>query len=241
MRNILKQFTKEKWAMQMNEIILKFPSTPHFSISTKKDVRNDKVLLENLQREIFNKELIIEEKIDGANLGISFNSNADIILQNRGAILIPPFTGQWKPLEKWISLKKDILFDVLGDKYILFGEWCYAKHSIHYTHLPDYFLAFDIYNKASEKFINFEQRNKLIALMGIETVPLIKKGFFSLEELPKLIKKSFYSDSLAEGIYVRASNNEETFFRAKLVRNDFTQNIIQHWSSRSITANSLSS
>lgn len=227
--------------MQMNEIGLKFPSTPHFSISTKKNVRNDKVLLEDLQKEIFNKELIIEEKIDGANLGISFNSDADIILQNRGSILIPPLTGQWKPLEKWVSLKKDILFDVLGDKYILFGEWCYAKHSIHYTRLPDYFLAFDIYNKVSGKFINFEQRNVLITLMGIETVPLIKKGFFSLEELPKFIKKSFYSDSLAEGIYVRSSNSEEMFFRAKLVRNNFTQKIIQHWSLRTITANSLSS
>ncbi|MEA9396605.1 DNA ligase, partial [Lelliottia amnigena] len=78
----------------MNEIIIKFPSTPHFSISLIGDVRNDKLLEESVQKEIFKNELIIEEKIDGANLGISFNSEADIILQNRGSILRPPYLGQ---------------------------------------------------------------------------------------------------------------------------------------------------
>ena len=30
---------------------------------------------------------------------------------------------------------------------MLFGEWLWARHSVAYTKLPAYFVAFDIYNK----------------------------------------------------------------------------------------------
>src|SRR5205807_2014548 len=32
----------------------------------------------------------------------------------------------------------------LTDRYILYGEWLYAKHTVFYTDLPHYFLEFDI-------------------------------------------------------------------------------------------------
>ena len=41
----------------------------------------------------------------------------------------------------------DSLYEILDQDTILFGEWLYAKHSISYNNLPDYFLAFDLYNK----------------------------------------------------------------------------------------------
>ena len=34
---------------------------------------------------------------------------------------------------------------------VLFGEWCLARHSVPYTRLPGYFIAFDIYSKRSGK------------------------------------------------------------------------------------------
>ena len=30
-------------------------------------------------------------------------------------------------------------------RYILFGEWLFARHTIHYRELPHYFFEFDIY------------------------------------------------------------------------------------------------
>jgi hypothetical protein len=35
----------------------------------------------------------------------------------------------------------------LGQVEVLFGEWLWARHSVSYTKLPAYFVAFDIYNK----------------------------------------------------------------------------------------------
>lgn len=34
-----------------------------------------------------------------------------------------------------------MLFKVLGNRHILYGEWLYAKHSVYYDNLPHYFLG----------------------------------------------------------------------------------------------------
>jgi atypical dual specificity phosphatase len=58
-------------------------------------------------------------------------------------------TTQWRQLDSWAEKHAWSLHQLLGDRrYILYGEWCYAKHSIHYARLPDLFLAFDIYDKS---------------------------------------------------------------------------------------------
>ena len=47
------------------------------------------------EREMFLRhELVVEEKVDGANLGISFGGEAHIRCQNRGEYLQYPYTGQ---------------------------------------------------------------------------------------------------------------------------------------------------
>ncbi len=60
---------------------------------------------------------------------------------------------QWKKLEEWIDQRQSRLFDVLLDQYILFGEWCYATHSVYYGRLSDYFIGFDVYDKETSRFL----------------------------------------------------------------------------------------
>ena len=47
---------------------------------------------------------------------------------------------------------------MLEDRFILFGEWLYARHSIHYRRLPHYFFEFDIYDKQQEAFLDLDAR-----------------------------------------------------------------------------------
>ncbi|WP_153556414.1 RNA ligase family protein [Roseimaritima sediminicola] len=56
----------------------------------------------------------LEEKVDGANLGILFGDLHSLQLQNRGSFLQEPMTGQWRTLPEWIQLRVDRLFDVLA-------------------------------------------------------------------------------------------------------------------------------
>ncbi len=217
----------------------KFPRTPHLAVLADNVVRDDKVMSE-LEREMFLRhELVVEEKVDGANLGISFDGEAHARCQNRGAYLQYPYTGQWKKLSEWLDLKTDILFEKLTDRYILFGEWCYAQHSIFYDQLPDWFLGFDIFDKESLKFLSYPRRDAVFRDVGISGIPAIKKGHFTLSELKRMLPISRLCDKPAEGIYLRFDQGDWLKQRAKLVRPEFIQSVGEHWTRGGLKANQL--
>ena len=217
----------------------RFPRTPHLTILAENIVRDDKVMSESEREMFLRHELVVEEKIDGANLGISFDGNIHIQLQNRGEYLQYPFTGQWKKLPEWFSPKIDTLFEKLTNQYIMFGEWCYAQHSVFYDRLPDWFLGFDIFDKRSLKFLSCPRRNEVFRDIGISEIPTITKGSFTLSSLKRKLSISCLSDSPAEGIYLRLDQGDWLEQRAKLVRPEFIQSIGKHWSRKGIKVNQL--
>ena len=223
----------------MKNDFFKFPSTPHLKRLTGLDIRDDKILSKAEYDKFIKNFLVIEEKIDGANLGISFNKDGKIITQNRGAYLHSPAFGQWKKLNEWLEPRKTTLFDNLSDRFILFGEWCYAQHSIFYNKLPDWFIGFDIYDKESNCFLSTERRNALLQSMSIVQVPLIATGHFRYKDIENFLSASAFSDDYAEGIYLRIDQEDRLKQRAKLVRPSFTQTLEKHWSRSIIKPNQL--
>lgn len=189
--------------------------------------------------EFLKHELIIEEKVDGANLGISFDALGNLKCQNRGEYLYRPYTGQWRALSEWLEPKIEVLFDKLTDRYILFGEWCYAQHSVSYDQLPDWFLGFDVYDKKKTKFVSYTKRKALCNELQLSEVPFLQQGHFSLEELRFMISDSILGNTQAEGIYVRFDKCDWLGNRAKIVRPEFIQSTEEHWSRRKIKANKL--
>lgn len=203
------------------------------------DIRGDKVLTESERDEFLRHELTLEEKVDGANLGLSFDADGNIRAQNRGAYVHLPGSGQWKKLGEWLALHADTLFGHLSDRYILFGEWCYAQHSIFYDRLPDWFLAFDMYNREERRFLASARRDRLVDEMRISRVPCIARGRFTYPEIQKLLLQSKLADQPAEGIYLRIEHDDWLERRAKLVRPAFIQAVERHWSRSSIRPNRL--
>jgi ATP-dependent RNA circularization protein (DNA/RNA ligase family) len=225
----------------VKEDFFKFPSTPHLALLSGVEVRDDKVMLDIERHDFLQQELIVEEKVDGANLGISFDSEGNIRAQNRGAYLHLPGTGQWKKLADWLSPRTDILFEKLTDCYILFGEWCYAQHSVYYDRLPDWFIGFDIYDKNNDRFLSSVRRDRTFLDISISQVPKIDRGRFTFIELKKLLSRSQLSSKPAEGLYLRIDQGDWLVQRAKLVRPAFIQSVGQHWSQMSIKPNMLRS
>lgn len=223
----------------MNGDFFKFPSTPHLALLGDVDVRNDKVLSETEREKFLEHELIVEEKVDGANLGISFDPNGNLRLQNRGAYLDLPGFGQWKKLEEWLAPRIDSLFECLTDRLILYGEWCYAQHSVFYDQLPDWFLGFDIYDKKAKHFRSVPARDALLERLSVHKVPFIAKGRFSLHDLVNLMGQSRLGSQLAEGLYLRVDQRARLQQRAKLVRPEFIQAITTHWSRSAMKTNRL--
>ncbi|HOD72260.1 MAG TPA: RNA ligase family protein [Deltaproteobacteria bacterium] len=219
----------------------RFPHTPHLIWLGVGVPRDDKVLSKTEAHELLSKEVIVEEKIDGANLGISFTSNGELHVQSRGQYLSKPFKGQFKKLSTWIAPHTDDLFVILGDGLILFGEWCAARHSIPYDRLPDWFLAFDVYDKRTGLFFSTSRRETLFRQIGLSPVPILFKKHTTLNELTSFIntQKSAYRSGSLEGIIIRSETDEWLNARAKLVLQDFTSGIHEHWSSRALEWNRL--
>ena len=223
----------------MIDDFIKFPSTPHLGTLAGLNIRGDKVLSKSERDEFLLHELVIEEKVDGANLGISFDSEGNIRAQNRGAYLHLPGAGQWKILADWLASRTDAMFEHLSDHFILFGEWCYAQHSVFYDRLPDWFLGFDVYDKEFARFLSSDRRDALLKKMRIVQVPVVARGHFAYPEIQKLLSKSKLSDQLEEGIYLRFDQGDWLAQRAKLVRPAFIQSVEQHWSRSAIKPNRL--
>lgn len=203
------------------------------------DIRGDKVLSESERDEFLQHDIVVEEKVDGANLGISFDSEGNIRAQSRGAYLHLPGSGQWKKLGDWLAPRTDTLFEHLFDHFILFGEWCYAQHSVFYDRLPDWFLGFDVYDKRFGRFLSSKRRGALFREMCVAQVPVLARGYFAYPEVQKFLSTSKLSDQLAEGIYLRFDQDDWLAQRAKLVRPAFIQAMEHHWSRSAIRPNRL--
>jgi ATP-dependent RNA circularization protein (DNA/RNA ligase family) len=223
----------------MSDTFFKFPSTPYLALIDEAGIREDKVMSEVERMAFLQREFVVEEKVDGANLGISFDSEGEIRAQNRGAHLTLPRVGQWKNLDAWLAPRIDALFSLLSDRYILFGEWCYARHSIWYEQLPDWFLGFDVYDKLTQKFLSSSRRNDFLKKANIAQVPMLASGCFTYAEIKNMLVQSKLSSQPAEGLYLRTDMGEWLVDRAKLVCPIFMQSLEQHWSRSPITPNKL--
>ncbi|KEF41997.1 MAG: hypothetical protein ER33_08350 [Cyanobium sp. CACIAM 14] len=228
----------------------RFPHTPHLAWLGSGPVRDDKVFTTAEAGAFLARPVTIEEKLDGANIGLSLGLDGDLRIQQRGEYLQAPFQGQFARLGAWLGVHASGLRSFLEqpdhDGLILFGEWCAARHSVAYTHLPDPFLLFDIVEPtaASEagRFWSRRRRDGAAAQLGLATVPLLQsEAMHTLDALRQELEqfRSAYHPGPPEGLILRQDEDPWCRARAKLVRADFTQAIADHWRSRPIEWNGI--
>lgn len=218
----------------------RFPHTPHIAWLGKGQPRDDKVLLPAEAHALLSCELLVEEKVDGANLGLSTTPEGELLAQNRGSYLDPERSHpQFKPLWPWLKPRREALAVALWPNLILFGEWCLAVHSVHYTRLPDWFLGFDVYDREAKAFLDSTARNALLKGVGLQPVPQLDRGHMTLDRLRSLLGSSRLGVGPMEGLVVRRESSGRNLDRAKLVRTEFTQAIEEHWSKGPLVRNEL--
>jgi hypothetical protein len=91
---------------------------------------NDDKIADSVQS-LINIPIVITEKMDGSNT--SLERNGCFVRTHSGSPTHISFDGL-KALHATIKFK-------IPDNIQIFGEWCYAKHSIEYSELPGYFFV----------------------------------------------------------------------------------------------------
>jgi ATP-dependent RNA circularization protein (DNA/RNA ligase family) len=225
----------------MCEGFIKFPRTPHLVWPIDRPPKDDRVLSAAESVQFLLGTVIVEEKVDGANIGLSLDAEGTIRAQNRGAWIERGAHPQFQPLWAWIGDKHSVLTEILRPDRILFGEWCFAVHSVRYDRLPDWFLAFDVFDCLAGRFWSTARRDRLLEASGICRVPLLSAGHTSLATLQEILQSevSRVGSHGLEGLYVRRDTAEWLEGRAKLVRSEFLLAIDEHWSSRSLERNKI--
>lgn len=161
--------------------IIKYPRTPHLEGSRLQP--GDEDLSQIPFRQIAGRNLVVEEKCDGANSAVSFSTSGQFLLQSRGHYL----TGGWRErhynlMKQWASAHRDAFYQVLGSRYVMYGEWMYAKHSVFYDALPGYFLEFDILDRERGVFLDTPSRRKLTEKLSVTSVPVLAQGRFTKKD-----------------------------------------------------------
>jgi ATP-dependent RNA circularization protein (DNA/RNA ligase family) len=218
----------------------RFPHTPHLVWLGKGAPRDDKVLSAAEARALLTDKVVVEEKLDGANLGFSLGPDGKLRVQNRGQYLVEPYSGQFARLSSWLAQHAEALLGALTPERMLFGEWCAARHSLDYGALPDWFLLFDVYDRATGRFWSTTRRNALARIAGLTTVPVISQGHTTLSALQQQVRSTpshYRTGRPLEGLVVRRESADWCEARAKLVRPDFTQAIETHWRNRIVEWN----
>src|SRR3990167_913783 len=188
----------------MNDVI-KYPRTQHIQGSRLQ--RGDD--LEDVPFEsLVGKHLVVEAKVDGANCGVSFDECGEMLLQSRGHFLRGgPREKQFQIFKQWTACHKSAFRTVLGSRYVMYGEWLSAKHTIFYDDLPHYFLEFDVYDKERETFLSTPARELLLhghldVDLNVESVEVLYEGpVESLDALKSMIRRDpFFSDDRRENL-----------------------------------------
>ena len=234
--------------------ILKYPRTPHLEGSRLQP--GDEDLSQIRFSEIAGRHLVVEEKCDGANAAISFSDEGEMFLQSRGHYLTGGYRERhFNLMKQWASVHRDAFYQVLGSRYLMYGEWMYAKHTVFYDALPHYFLEFDIYDRAQGIFLDTPSRRKLTEKLPIVSVPVLSEGVFSKQQqLLDLIGPSNYItegnaclqrlsqelgldtgqqcaetdlSTMMEGLYLKVEEGGQVAARLKYVRASFLQRLLE--------------
>ncbi len=251
--------------------ILKYPRTPHLEGSRLQpgDEEAGHIRLDSLR----GQHAVVEEKLDGANVGISFTSAGELLLQSRGHYLVGGGRERhFAPFKQWAAAHEARLLERLEDRYVMYGEWLYAKHSVSYDALPHWFCEFDIYDRVDGVFLSTPRRQALLAGSPIVSVPVLQAAAVpqSVKALRALVRPSMAKSArwreafeesvarqgldlalawrqtdksrLSEGLYIKVEDDMQVLGRAKWVRPDFVQTILDsgsHHSTRPVIPNGL--
>jgi hypothetical protein len=202
------------------------------------------------------RHLVIEEKLDGANAGISFDAAGRLRLQSRGHFLAGgPREKHFDLLKRWASMHANALRTALGQRFVLYGEWLYAKHTVFYDRLPHYFLEFDVLDTEAGTFLGTQERRALLNGLPVASVPVLRTGpCRDLTEVTPLVGPSLYKgvtwresfsaaarargldaeqvwketdpSDLMEGLYIKVEEGGQVVERYKFIRASFLTTVL---------------
>ena len=179
------------------------------------------------------EHIVVQVKIDGSNASIAYDENTNsLVAFSRRQELSEKnnLNGFWNFVQ---TLDVSIFKEILGNRYIIFGEWL-TPHAVKYPQqMYNKFYMFDVWDKVAEEYLpqekSFSIFEKLQPYITEYVNTLYKGAFISWDALLNLLKENTYGESpCMEGIVIKRQNcldskSSRLPFYVKIVSEQFSE------------------
>lgn len=212
----------------------KYPRTFHLPWSG--GASNDDKIAISVDK-LINTNIIISEKMDGGCSSLQLDG---VYARTHASAPTHPSFDLLKSFHASIKHK-------IPKEIQLFGENCFAKHSIAYSELPGYFLMFNVKDLFSNTWLAWNDVEMWAEEIGVPTVPVLYNGKVDSEkELQEIVEYLMRQTSCCggdrEGVVARIADGfaDDEFSECvqKCVRENHV-NTDPHWAHQEIVRNKL--
>ena len=205
----------------------KYPRTPHLRWSP--GATSDDKWLEDPS--CFNgREVVVTEKLDGENTTVYPDGTCHARSLSSGP----------HPSRDWMRALAGRIGRELPHGWRICGENLFAVHSIAYSALPSFFLAFGMMDR--QRFMSWDEVIAWANLLDLTLVPVLYRGPWNEEAIRACFTGRSCYGGEQEGYVVRLAQSFDlsSFGRsiAKYVQASHVQTD-EHWMSRSVVKNGL--
>ena len=179
------------------------------------------------------EKIVVQVKIDGSNASIAYDENINsLVAFSRRQKLSEKnnLNGFWNFVQ---TLDVSIFKEILGNRYIIFGEWL-TPHAVKYPQqMYNKFYMFDVWDKVAEEYLpqekSFSIFEKLQPYITEYVNTLYSGDFISWDALLNLLKENTYGESpCMEGIVIKRQNcldskSSRLPFYVKIVSEQFSE------------------
>lgn len=228
---------------------MKYPRTKHLMWSPEIHSDDKTTTAQELEEKIIGQEIIITQKMDGSNIGF-----------DKDRLWSRSYSTPNHQSFDLIKFGHNVIKHNISKDYEIFGEWLYAVHSIKYDNLTSYFKLFNVIDKKTNKWLDWESICLIAEHVLFEgfkdvsitysndfnelIVPVLYQGKYeSLNELEKETTEFFdyvVNKQQGEGLVIRPKKSffHDSFSLFKMVRRGHVQTD-EHWMFKSIEKQNL--
>ena len=227
--NVQKILPPEIKALFLNYV--KYPRTMH--VPWSENLQNDDRMHDNVDFFI-GKEVVVSTKMDGE----CTSAYSDYIHARS-------IDSKNHESRTWVKALHGRIAHEIPDKWRICGENMYAKHSIYYHNLEDYFLVYSIWDE-NNIALSWDDTVTYAEMLGLKTVPVFFRGIWNPETVTEITEayENYCKASLdpVEGYVIRVAGTVpyKDYRRsyAKWVRGAHVRTS-SHWMTEKVIPNEL--
>lgn len=193
-----------------------YPRMPH--LVAGRGTHDDVVLGSDAAAGLLAQLVVVEEKLDGANVAVWLDEGR-VTCSLRSGPGAMDRAGQLGPLRAWLAKQDESVRLVLAGGAAVYAEWLLLTHSVAYDRLPAYLVILDLWRDGLG-FASVDDRNVVCRAAGLATPPEMWRGVPGrAQRIEELLGPSAFGSEPMEGVVVRSRQDPSE--RAKVLRAGF--------------------